>query len=403
MVRRLRIGGGLALPLAAALGAVLSAALVVTLVVTLGDEARAAETGVNAERILFGQAAALDGPSSALGRGMRQGVLAAFAETNAKGGVHGRKLELISRDDGYDPDRSIAQTLKLLDDDKVFALIGAVGTSTAAATEPIAKFRGVPFIAPFSGAAFLRAPELHNVINIRASYSAEAEAWIKHLTEDLRLSSIAIFYQDDAFGRDALAGVKLALDKRHLELAAEGTFERNTAAVGTALRAIARVEPQAVIMVGTYAPCAEFIRQAHKTGFNPIFVNLSFVGGNALARELGAEGNGVWVSEVVPFPWDTSVKVVADYRAAEHALDPTAKPDFVSLEGYLAGRLVATVLESAGPDPTRAEVLRLINEIGQFDISGYVMRFGPKAEDNPPKVFLTVIAPDGSFKTIEDL
>jgi branched-chain amino acid transport system substrate-binding protein len=365
--------------------------------------ARADEVGVSSDTILFGQAAALDGPSSALGLGMRQGILAAFAEINAKGGVRGRKLKLISRDDGYDPDRSVAQTVKLIDEDKVFALIGAVGTPTTTATVPIAKAKKVPFIGPFTGAGFLRAPDLDNVVNIRASYGAEAEAWIKHLTEDLHVRSIAIFYQDDSFGRDGLAGVKLALGKRNMELTAEGTFERNTIAVGSALRTLKRSEPEAVVMVGTYRPCAEFIKLAHKSGFNPIFVNISFVGANALARELGPEGNGVIVSQVVPFPWDTSVKVVADYQAAEKAVDPELKPEFVSLEGYLSGRLVAAALELTGPNPTRAEMLRVINDIGRFDISGDIMTFGAKMADAPPKVFLTVIQPDGSFKAVEKL
>src|SRR5476651_346721 len=344
-------------------------------------DARADETGVSSDRILFGQVAALDGPSSALGQGMRQGILAAFAEINAKGGVHGRKLELISRDDGYDPDRSVVQTTKLIEEDKVFALIGAVGTPTTTATVPIAKARNVPFIGPFTGAAFLRAPELHNVINIRASYRAEAEAWIKHLTEDRHVRSIAIFYQDDSFGRDGLAGVKLALEKRSMELTAEGTFERNTKAVSSALRTLKRAEPEAVVMVGTYGPCAEFIKLAHKSGFNPIFVNISFVGANALAKELGPEGQGVIVSQVVPFPWDTSVKVVADYQAAEKALDPGLKPEFVSLEGYLSGRLVAAALEMTGANPTRADMLRIINDVGRFDISGNIMTFGPNMRD----------------------
>ena len=374
--------------------------LVLTL---LSREARCGETGVNPDRILFGQVAALEGPSSALGQGMRQGILAAFAEVNAKGGVHGRKLELISRDDGYDPDRSIEATIKLIQEDRVFALIGAVGTPTTASAVPITHDWNVPFIAPFTGAAFLRAPELSNVVNIRASYKAEAEAWIEHLTKDLHLSRIAIFYQDDAFGRDGLAGVKLALEKRHLELASEGTFERNTSAVGAALRALRRAEPEAVIMVGPYGPCAEFIKRAHKSNFYPIFANISFVGASTLAQELGPEGKGVLVSEVVPFPWDRSVPVVADYLDAEKAFNPRLQPDFISLEGYLAGRLVAAVLELAGPEPTRAEWLRLINDIGRFDIGGDIMTFGSKAQDSPPKVFLTVIQADGSFRAIDRL
>jgi ABC-type branched-subunit amino acid transport system substrate-binding protein len=317
--------------------------------------------------------------------------------------VHGRKLELISRDDGYDPDRSMDQTTRLIEDDKVFALIGAVGTPTTAATVPIAKARNVPFIGPFTGAAFLRAADLNNVVNIRASYAAEAEAWIKHLTEDLHVRRIAIFYQDDAFGRDGLAGVKLALEKRGMELAAEGTFERNTRAVGSAMRTLKRAEPEAVVMVGTYGPCAEFIKLSRKGGFNPLFVNISFVGANALAKELGPEGNGVIVSQVVPFPWDASVKIVADYQAAQKALDPKLQPEFVSLEGYLSGRLVAAALDAAGPNPTRAGMLRLINDIGRFDISGDIMTFGSKTNDTPPKVFLTVIQPNGSFVAVDKL
>jgi len=376
------------------------AGLVILFAVASPLHARA-ETGVTSDAILFGQAAALEGPSSALGQGMRQGILAAFAEINARGGVHGRKLHLVSRDDGYDPDRSVVQTTKLIEEDSIFALIGAVGTPTAIATVPISSARNVPFIGPFTGAEFLRAPELRSVVNIRASYSAEAEAWVKHLTEDLHFTNIAIFYQDDSFGRDGLAGVRRALEKRGMELSAEGTFERNTKFVSSALRIIKRAEPQAVVMIGTYGPCAEFIRLAHKAGFHPTFVNVSFVGADALARELGAAGEGVVVSQVVPFPWDTSLKVVADYQAAQTAFDSTLSPGFVSLEGYLSGRLTVAALELAGPHPTRAGLLRTINEVGRFDISGSVITVGPKMQDAPPKVFLTVIQTDGSFKAVD--
>ena len=365
--------------------------------------AKGDEVGVSVDAILFGQAAALEGPSSVLGQGMRHGIVAAFTEINAKGGVHGRKLQLISRDDGYDPDRSVVQTLRLIEDDKVFALIGAVGTATAMATIPITNARDVPFIGPVSGAELLRDLELSNVVNIRPSYGAEAETLIKHLTEDRHFTRIAIFYQDDSFGRDGLTGVKNALAKRGLELAAEGTFERNTRAVGAAWRTIKRAEPEAIVMVGTYGPSAEFIKLAHRSGLSPTFVNISFVGATALAKELGPDGEGVVVAQVVPFPWDRSIKLVADYQAAQKAFDPTLTPDFVSLEGYLSGRLAAAALEKVGPNPTRASLLRAINDIGRFDISGSVFTVGFRAIETPPKVFLTVIQKDGTFKAIERL
>jgi ABC-type branched-subunit amino acid transport system substrate-binding protein len=365
--------------------------------------AKGDEVGVSEGAILFGQAAALEGPSSVLGQGMRHGIVAAFTEINAKGGIHGRKLQLISRDDGYDPDRSVVQTLRLIEDDKVFALIGAVGTATAMATIPITNARDVPFIGPVSGAELLRDLELTNVVNIRPSYGAEAETLIKHLTEDRHFTRIAIFYQDDSFGRDGLTGVKNALAKRGLELAAEGTFERNTRAVGAAWRTIKRAEPEAIVMVGTYGPSAEFIKLAHRSGLSPTFVNISFVGATALAKELGPDGEGVVVAQVVPFPWDRSIKLVADYQAAQNAFDPTLTPDFVSLEGYLSGRLAAAALEKAGPNPTRASLLRTINDIGRFDISGSVFTVGFRAIETPPKVFLTVIQKDGTFRAIDRL
>src|SRR5262252_2829685 len=282
---------------------------------------------------------------------MRAGIGAAFDEANKKGGVHGRQLKLISVDDGYEPDKSIAATKKLIEEDKVFALVGPVGTPTSAAAQPIATAAKVPYVGAFTGAGFLRNPKLENVINVRASYDAETEAWVRHLTEDLKIKKIAIFYQNDAFGRAGLSGFKKAMDKRGMEIAAEGTFERNTVAVKSALLTLKRAEPEAVVMVGPYKPCAEFIKLARKTDFNPVFVNISFVGAVALAKELGPDGNGVIVSQVVPFPWDPSPKAVADYQAAIKAANAKAQPDFVSLEGYLVGRLTIAALEKAGAEP----------------------------------------------------
>jgi branched-chain amino acid transport system substrate-binding protein len=365
--------------------------------------AMADEVGVSPDTILFGQVAALEGPSAALGQSTRQGLLAAFSEVNAKGGIHGRKLKLVSRNDGYDPDRSVVETVKLIYEDKVFALIGAVGTPTATATAPIAAANDVPFIGPVSGAEFLNGPEFQNVVNIRARYDAEAEVLVRQLVEDQHQTRIGIFYQDDVFGRDVLTGVKAALDRRGMELTAEGTFERNTRGIGAAFRVIKRAEPEAVIMVGTYGPCAEFIKQSHRSDFHPAFAAVSFVNGTALAKELGREAAGITVSQVVPFPWDTRLKLVADYQAAQKALDPNETPDFQSLEGYLIGRVAARGLELAGPNPTRADLLRVINEAGQFDIGGDIIAFGAARQTHPPDVFMTQIRPDGSFKQLEKL
>ena len=362
-----------------------------------------AEDGVSADKIVFGQATALEGPASALGQGMKMGLEAAFAEANKAGGVKGRKLELKSVDDGYEPTKSIEAVKKLLEEDKVFAIAGAVGTPTSAATLPIATAAGAPFIGAFTGAEVLREPYKPLVMNIRASYFQETEAMVEHLTKDLGASKIAIMYQDDAFGQAGLAGVKKALDKRQMQLAGEGTFERNTVAVKTALLTIKKAEPQAVIMISPYKPAAEFIKLAKQIKFDATFVNISFVGSDALAKELGAAGAGVVITQVVPFPGDSTIPVVARYQASLKANAPDARPGFVSLEGYLVGRAIIAVLEKVGGDPTRQALVEAVQKVGTFDLGGFKLAYSPSSNRGSDQVFLTVIQPDGSFKAVDRL
>jgi ABC-type branched-subunit amino acid transport system substrate-binding protein len=361
-----------------------------------------AETGVMADKIVLGQAAVFEGPASALGLGMRDGLMAAFGEANAKGGVHGRKLELLTQDDGYEPNKAIDATKALIAKD-VFALVGPVGTPTAMASHPIAKEAGVPFIGAFTGAEGLREPYLPHVVNVRASYFQETEVWIERLVKDKGFSKIAIFYQDDAFGRAGLAGVKKAMDARKMSLVAEGTFERNTVAVRAALLEIRKAAPEAVVMVGPYKPCAEFIKLCRQLKFEPVFMNISFVGSDALAAELGAAGAGVYVTQVVPLPSDASVPVVKAYQAAL-AASPAAnkKPGFVSLEGYLVGRTVIAALEKAGKEPTRKAFMGALSS-GSYDFGGFKMAFGPNDNRGSDDVYLTVIGADGAFKSVTSL
>ncbi|MDW6020445.1 ABC transporter substrate-binding protein [Mesorhizobium sp. BAC0120] len=371
--------------------------------ISLGNVAARAEPGVFDDRIVFGQSAAFEGPAAALGLGMREGILAAFNEANAAGGVNGHRLELISYDDAYEPEKAIANTKRLIDENRVFALVGEVGTPTSNAVEPIAMEAGVPFVGPFTGAAFLRDPSLSNVVNIRASYDEETEAWIEHLTTDLGFSRIAIMYQDDSFGRAGLSGVTKAMEKRGMKLVAEGTYERNTTAVKMALLAIRKADPQAVVMVGAYKPCAEFIKLARRLKLDVVFVNISFVGPDALAKELGEDGKGVVVTQVVPFPRDASLPLVARYQKALRATNPDAQIGFVSLEGYMVGRVLTEALGKLKGPVTRAALLSTIKEVGTFDLGGITLSYGPDHNQGMDKVFLTVIQADGSFKPVDRL
>ncbi|QJF52106.1 ABC transporter substrate-binding protein [Roseobacter ponti] len=357
----------------------------------------AAGQGVTDDTINLAQVAAMDGPAGALGTGMRQGMMAAFEEANRAGGINGRMISLTSIDDGYEPDRSITETRSVIGSGNYLALVGPVGTPTTKATQPIATEAGMPMIAPFTGAGFLRAPELSNVVNVRATYDAETQAWIDHLVDVEGLTDIAILYQDDGFGRVGLSGVTKALEARGMSLVAEGSYTRNTVAVKSALLEIRKAKPQAVVMVGAYKPLAEFVKLSRKMKMDVTFVTISFVGSKALAAELGADGDGVIISQVVPQPWDSNLPVVAEYQAALTALDGTAEPGFVSLEGYVAGRLTVEGLRKAGRDLTRESFMAAMSSLGTVDMGGMVMTFGPGDNQGSDDVFLTRIEADGSF------
>lgn len=361
-----------------------------------------AEDGVSADKILFGQVAALNGPAQALGQGMREGILAAFGEINRTGGVNGRKLELKSIDDGYEPEKTIEAIKKIIGEDKVFALVGAVGTPTSAAGQPIATAAKVPFIGPFTGADFLRNPYNRYVVNIRSSYFQETEAWIEHLTKDLGITKIAILYQDDAFGLAGLKGVEMAMAKRNMQLVSRGTFKRNTTAVKSALLDIMKGQPQAVVTVGPYQPIATFVKLARDLKMDAVFVAISFVGSDSLAKELGNQGAGVVVSQVVPFPDDKSLPIVASYQAALAAANPNSKPGFVSIEGYLAGRLVIEALKRISGEPTREALLDAIAK-APFDLGGVKFSFGPTNNQGSNEVYFTILQHGGTFKPVSKL
>ena len=361
-----------------------------------------AEDGVSKDSILFGQVAALNGPAQALGQGMREGILAAFEEANRAGGINGRKFELKSIDDSYEPEKTIEATNKAIKEDKVFALVGAVGTPTSRAGQPIATAAKVPFIGPFTGAEFLRNPFNRYVVNIRASYFQETEAWVEHLTNDLGVTRIAILYQDDAFGLSGLAGVKKAMEKRNLSLVAEGTFKRNTIAIKSALLEIMKSQPQAVVTVGPYKPIATFIKLARQLKVDATFVAISFAGSDSLAQELGSEGAGVVVSQVVPFPGDKSLPVVASYHSALAAVNEKSKPGFVSLEGYLAGRLVVEAIRRIPGEPTRDAFLDAI-EREPFDLGGMKLTFSATQNQGSNQVYFTVLQSDGFFRPVTRL
>ena len=356
------------------------------------------ETGE--ETVLFGQSAPLSGPAQQLGSDVRAGILAAFAEANRKGGVHGRKLELLSLDDAYEPASTVANTESLIEEHNVFALIGSVGTPTAVVAVPVAAEAGVPFIAPVTGAEFLRDDHWSNVINLRASYFQETREIVTRLVEDLGIERIAVLYQDDSYGRAGLNGVQAALKERGLEQVAVGVYTRNTTAVKTALLELRAGAPGAVLLIGAYSPVATAIQWARHIGMDAVFATVSFSGTNALAEAMGTRGQGVYVTQVVPFPSTTS-PIARAYLAALQANSRRASPSFVSFEGYLAGRLAIAGLERTGPRLDRADFLRQVLQGPPIDLNGFRLSYGGDDNQGSDQVFLTVIGPSLGYEAAQ--
>lgn len=352
--------------------------------------------GVTDDTILVGQSAAFSGPAAKLGESMREGASVYFDIVNKNGGVHGRKLKLVSLDDGYEPDRAIANTKKLINEDKVFALFGYVGTPTGYAVLPLIDEGKIPFFAPFTGAQRFREPLNRYVFNIRASYFDETEYLVNWLVSKNK-KKIAVFYQDDAYGKAGLEGTTLAMERRKLQLVATGTVQRNTVDVEEAIKTIGKAKPDAVIMISAYKSCAAFI-QLYRSDREALFLNVSFVGSEALAAELGDSGLGVIISQVVPYYADPGSGVAQEFRRALQAQDPDRKPSFNNLEGYIAAKAFVKGLELAGRDLTRDKFIAALESFNQVDLGGFNVSFSPKSHSGSSAVLLTIIVNSkGSF------
>jgi branched-chain amino acid transport system substrate-binding protein len=356
--------------------------------------AQAQAPGVTATSVLVGQSAAFTGPAAQLGIQMRDGMKAYFDQLNAQGGVNGRRIQLVTRDDQYESKLAADNTRKLIDEDRVFALIGYVGTPTSAASLPIFTEAKVPFIGPFTGAELLRTPFNRYVFNVRASYFDETDKIVEQLLT-VGMKRFAVFYQNDAYGQAGLAGMERAVKARGGEIVAKATVERNTVEVARAVSEIAPKTPDAVVMVSAYKSIAAFVRAMKKGGYTGQFHNVSFVGSKALSDELGADGQGVVISQVVPFPWSQAMPAVRDF--SELAARSKVDVNFSSIEGYLVARVFAEGLKRAGKAPTRENLVTALESMRDVDFGGFNVNFSPSNHNGSRFVDLTIIGRGGKF------
>lgn len=344
-----------------------------------------AEDGVTDKEIRIGMANALTGPASGLGTDLKAGADAFLARVNAAGGVNGRKVILVSKDDGYEPEKTAAATRALIEQDKVFVLFGYVGTPTSAAAVPLASKAGVPYLFPFTGAEFLRNPVNKLVFNVRASYFDETELMVERLTKDAGAKSIALFIQDDAFGEAGKAGVNRALHKRNMKVAAEARYKRNTLDVDAGLAQIKAASPDGVVFIGTYASLAAIVKKAKAQGIKSKFMTVSFIGTAGFLKEAGADGDGVYITQVMPSP-ESSSPLVKQYLA-----DMKGGPvNYGSLEGYVDAAVLLEALKKAGNNPTRATFLSAMESLS-IDLGGLKVAFSATSHQGAKDVFLTVV------------
>jgi len=308
--------------------------------------------------------------------------------------VHGRKLELVTEDDRYEATVAPQASKKLIEEHKVFALVGYVGTPTGAQHLPVVTQAKVPLVGMFTGAEALRVPMNRYVFHVRASYYDETEKIVEQVVSTGG-KKISVFYQNDAYGEAGRKGTELALEKRKMKIHSQGTVERNTVAVEAAAKAIHATQPDAVVMISAYTSIAAFVRQMQKLGSGATFYNVSFVGSKALSEALGKDGVGVAISQVVPFPWGTAVPVVKEYQAAAKKAG-LKDVDFSALEGFLSAKVLVEGLKRTGRDLNREKFVDTMEKM-DVDLGGFHVAYSPKTHAGSKFVDLTIIARDGKF------
>ncbi|MET0517236.1 MAG: ABC transporter substrate-binding protein [Burkholderiaceae bacterium] len=346
-------------------------------------------------RIVLGQSAPLTGPAALLGQQMQLGAKLYFDGVNAAGGVNGLPIELKTLDDGYEPDRCKANTEKFIDED-VFALFGYIGTPTSLAALPLVNQAKMPFFAPLTGAEALREPASRWVFHLRASYFDETALMVKQLTQ-LGLNRISVFHQNDSYGRAGLEGVERALQARSLQATGISTVERNSVNVGKAVKDLVPAHPEAIVLVSAYKSCAAFIREARKAGYGGVFYNVSFVGTQALSDELGKDALGVVVSQVVPYPFGAATGVVSEYQAALKKASGDAQPNYTSMEGYLAAKVLTEGLRRMGK-LSRDSLVAALEGMGNYNPGGFTLKFGPGRHVASNFVELSMLTGDGKVR-----
>jgi ABC-type branched-subunit amino acid transport system substrate-binding protein len=376
----------------------LCAAFVPLFIVLLhpASPASAADAGIDANSILIGQTGVFSGPVAEPVLQYRAGAQLYFDMINAKGGVYGRKIKLLSYDDRFDPKLAAENAKRLLNEDKVFTLFGLIGTGATAACIPFINEHRVPVVGALSGSDALRDPKLKLLFHTRASYSDEIGKMLEQL-DTTGVGAIAVVYQDDAFGKAGLKSAQSAFERRGIKPTIEAPIDMSKLdALGPTVAKVAQTQPGAVIMVTAGKASTAFIREYLKTGTRPQFFGVSVLSAKALLADLGADAHGIVVAQVVPSPLRTSYGISKEFLAA--AKNASSKDvTYNSLEGFLTAKVFVEALRRAGKDLSRDKLLAALESLDNYDLGGFIIDYSKGRRAGSNFVDLSIISKTGQF------
>jgi ABC-type branched-subunit amino acid transport system substrate-binding protein len=350
-----------------------------------------------AAELVVAQIAPLSGVLASTGKQMVLGGQIYFDSVNAKGGVNGARIKHVVLDDAYKVDETVRLTQEVLARSDVVALFGFAGTANVGKllSDGVLDAGGIALVAPYTGGEVLRSPFNPWIFHVRAGYADEAEHMVKQVTT-LGMKRVAVMYQDDAFGKAGLAGVEAALASRQLKLAVAAPYERNTDKVDEAVRLINASDAQAVIMISVNRSTAAFAKRYREAGGGAQLYNISVVDPAELVKLAGLQNvHGLGISQVVPYPYSPNLAVVREYQAALKKYAPQESVNYTSFEEFLGAKVLVEGLRRAGPNPTRAKVLKALESLERLDLGGTSVGYSASNRIGSRSVEVTVIGGSG--------
>ncbi|MBK7719486.1 MAG: ABC transporter substrate-binding protein [Simplicispira sp.] len=354
--------------------------------------------GVTDSEIVIGQSLGLTGPLAAMAPELLNITKTYLDGINAQGGVHGRRIRMVTEDDAYKPENSVRLVGKMIAQDHVFALANLTGTANVGAVLPLLAKEDppVPLISPFTGADLLRDPPINHVFNVRASYGDEVEKLVQHLTT-LGVQRISVLWMNNGFGKDGLAGARKSMEKRGLKLHSDASIQADSSDVQQAVQTLSATEPDAIIMITAGAPTVTFIKAYRMVSRAACFYTTSVMGSQSTIQALGPDGVGVVVTSVVPFPWSQSMPVAREYREVLKKAGMEATVSFIGLETFINAKVLVEGLRRAGRDLTRPRFIQAMESLQRFDVGGFEVDFGKGGRQGSRFVDLTIIGAGGKF------